>query len=100
MESASVPIGDRAVLARSPMARLPDRALRYGLTALAIGILSLIVYFFIRLVGEARPALAKAGVIGFTFVNDWNVNGEQFGALPLFVGSLITSALALLLGVP
>src|SRR5436190_17962657 len=100
MESASLPISGRSVLARSPMARLPDRALRYGLTALAIGILALIVYFFIRLAGEARPAFAKAGVIGFTFDNDWNVNGEQFGALPLLVGTLITSALALLIGVP
>src|SRR6476619_2714686 len=100
MESASVPIGGRTVLARSPMARLPDRALKYGLTVLAILILALIVYFFIRLVGEARPAFTKAGVIGFTFDNDWNVNGEQFGALPLLVGTLITSGLALLMGVP
>src|SRR5881227_1266860 len=100
MESASVPIGGRTVLARSPMARLPDRALKYSLTVLAILILALIVYFFIRLVGEARPAFTKAGVIGFTFDNDWNVNGEQFGALPLLVGTLITSGLALLMGVP
>src|SRR3989440_8356328 len=100
MESASVPIGGRSVLARSPMARLPDRALKYSLTVLAILILALIVYFFIRLVGEARPAFTKAGVIGFTFDNDWNVNGEQFGALPLLVGTLITSSLALMMGVP
>src|SRR5436190_185855 len=100
MESAPVPIGGRSVLARSPMARLPDRALKYGLMALAILILALIVYFFIRLVGEARPAFAKAGVIGFTFDNEWNVNGGQFGALPLLVGTLITSSLALMMGVP
>ncbi len=100
MESASVPIGGRSVLARSPMARLPDRALKYSLTVLAILILALIVYFFIRLVGEARPAFTKAGVIGFTFDSDWNVNGEHFGALPLLVGTLITSGLALLMGVP
>src|SRR5436190_20861304 len=100
MEGASVPIGGRSVLARSPMARLPDRALKYSLTVLAILILALIVYFFIRLVGEARPAFTKAGVIGFTFDNDWNVNGEQFGALPLLVGTVISSGLALLMGVP
>jgi len=88
------------VLGRSPLARLPDRALRYGLTALAALILALIVYFFIRLVGEARPAFAHEGVLGFTFNNDWNVSGERFGALPLVVGTLITSALALLIGVP
>src|SRR5438105_7069242 len=100
MEAASLPSGDRSVLERSPLARLPDRALKYGLTALALLILALIVYFFIRLLGEARPAFARSGVISFVFDNDWNVNGERFGALPLVVGTLITSALALLIGVP
>jgi len=100
VEAASVPGGDRSILERSPLARLPDRVLKYGLTVLAGLILALIVYFFIRLVGEARPAFAKFGVLGFTFDNNWNVNAEQFGALPLLVGTLITSGLALLMGVP
>src|ERR1700730_6514263 len=95
-----MPGGDRSTLARSPLARLPDRALKYGLTALAALILALIVYFFIRLVGEARPAFARAGLFGFTFNNDWNVNAERFGALPLVLGTLITSGLALLIGAP
>jgi phosphate ABC transporter permease protein PstC len=100
VQTASLPGGDRATLVRSPLARLPDRALKYGLTALAALILALIVYFFIRLVGEARPAFAREGVFGFVFGNDWNVSAEHFGALPLLVGTLITSALALLIGVP
>jgi len=82
------------------LARLPDRALKYGLTALSALILALIVYFFIRLVGQAQPAFAKEGITGFVFGNDWNVGAEHFGALPLLVGTLITSALALLVGVP
>jgi phosphate ABC transporter permease protein PstC len=100
MESATARVGDRSVLERSPLARLPDRALKYGLTALALLLLALIVYFFVRLVGEARPAFAKEGVLGFIFKNDWNVNAETFGALPLVVGTLITSGLALVIGVP
>jgi phosphate ABC transporter permease protein PstC len=95
-----MPNGERSILERSPLARLPDRALKYGLTTLAGLILVLIVYFFVRLVGEARPAFAHAGVFGFTFDNDWNVSDEKFGALPLVIGTLITSGLALLIGVP
>src|SRR5271169_6399775 len=100
MEAASLASSGRSTLARSPLARLPDRALKYGLTALAALILALIVYFFIRLFGESRPAFEKEGVFGFVFGNDWNVNAEKFGALPLLVGTIITSALALLIGVP
>ena len=100
MESATAPLGDRSVLERSPLGRLPDRALKYGLTALALLILALIVYFFVRLVGEARPAFAKEGALGFIFSNNWDVNAESFGAFPLVVGTLITSALALVIGVP
>jgi phosphate transport system permease protein len=100
MSTAAMPGGEHSILERSPLARLPDRALKYGLTALAALILALIVYFFVRLVGESKPAFAHNGVLGFTFDNDWDVNGENFGALPLVIGTLITSALALLIGVP
>jgi len=100
MSTAAMTSGERSILERSPLARLPDRALKYGLTALAGLILALIVYFFVRLVGESKPAFAHAGVLGFAFDNDWNVSGEKFGALPLVVGTLITSALALMIGVP
>jgi len=100
MSTAALPGGDRSILQRSPLARLPDRALKYGLTTLAALILALIVYFFVRLVGESKPAFAHEGVLGFVFGNDWNVSGEEFGALPLVVGTLITSGLALLIGVP
>ncbi len=101
MEAISIKAGgERALFARSPLARLPDRVLRYGLTALAALILALIVYFFVRLVGQSRDAFSHAGVFGFVFDNDWNVSAERFGALPLLVGTLITSALALAIGVP
>src|SRR4051794_39747981 len=74
--------------------------MRWILTALAAGILVLIGYFFIKLISEARPALDKFGVIGFTFDNNWDVSRSIYGALPLVVGTLITSAIALVIGVP
>jgi phosphate ABC transporter permease protein PstC len=92
--------GDRLLRARSPLSRLPDRALRYGLTGLALGVLALLAFFFIRLYIEAHPAFAKFGVIDFVFGNNWDVAGNVFEALPLVVGTLVTSALALLIGVP
>jgi phosphate transport system permease protein len=100
MEAATVSSGDRSIFQRSPLARLPDRVLKWGLTLLASLMLVLIVYFFVRLVGQAKPAFAHFGVFGFTFGNDWNVSADQFKALPLVVGTLLTSGLALVIGVP
>src|SRR4051795_10098468 len=98
--TTSIVRGGRSSLERPRRAQLPDRALRWGLTALAGGILVLIAFFFIRLIAEAQPALSKFGVIGFAFDNDWDVSKDIFGALPLVVGTLISAAIALVIGVP
>jgi phosphate ABC transporter permease protein PstC len=102
MEAASITTrsDDHLTFGRSSLARLPDRALRWGLTALAAAILILIAYFFVRLYIESRPVFSKFGVFGFTFDNNWDVSRSIFGALPLVVGTLITSAVALIIGVP
>src|SRR5262245_42342614 len=80
--------------------RLPDRALQWTLAALAVGVLLLIAYFFVSLYGDSRPVLRKEGVFDFVFSNDWTVAKGHFGAAALIVGTLITSAIALLIGVP
>ncbi len=97
---AATTSGDRSLWERSPLSGLPDRVLRVVLTALAFGILALLIYFFVRLYVEAHPVFEKFGVIDFVFGNDWDVSRNIFEALPLVVGTLITSALALLIGVP
>ena len=96
MEAATASALDR----RHSASRLPDDLLRWALTALAAGIFVLIAYFFIRLFVEARPALEQEGVFGFVFHNNWDVSRNIYGALPLVVGTLICSAIALLIGVP
>ncbi len=101
MGTAATPTeGGRSRFERSPLAGLPDRAFRFALTTIAVGIIALIAYFFVRLAIEGRPAFSRFGVFGFAFTNNWDVSREMFGALPLLVGTLITSALALLIGVP
>ena len=92
--------GGRSVLERPPLARLSDPALQWGLTLLAAGILVLIGYFFVDLVNESSSAFSRFGVFGFTFDNNWDVQHDYYGALPLVVGTLITAGLALIIGVP
>jgi phosphate ABC transporter permease protein PstC len=106
--------GGRSVLERSPLHRLPDRVLQWGLSALAAGVLILIAYFFVRLIGQSTTAFGHIGFFDFFFRNNWDVSqlqqngacavgsgaGCTFGAWALVLGTLITSAIALIIGVP
>ena len=67
---------------------------------LAAGVLVLLAYFFLRLIGESRDVFSKEGVFGYVFGADWAPGSGKYGALPLLVGTLITSGIALLIGVP
>jgi phosphate ABC transporter permease protein PstC len=102
MESGSLTADGRAShpLARPLAARLPDRVLKWGLTGLAAAILILIAYFFVKLIGESEPVFAKYGFFNFVFTNEWVPSQQLYGALPLLVGTIITSVVALLIGVP
>src|SRR5206468_1420333 len=88
-------------------------ALRVFLSALAAGVLVLIAYFFIRLIGQSSTAFSHVGVFNFFVRNNWDVSQLQqggvcaggsgactFGAWALILGTLITSAIALVIGVP
>src|SRR5229473_3601762 len=98
--SFTAPDGRRCVLKRSSGARLPDVILQWGVTLLSVAILLLIAYFFLKLIDESTTVFDRFGVFGFTFDNDWDVSKSLYGALPLVVGTLITSTIALAIGVP
>jgi phosphate transport system permease protein len=88
------------VLREGSGSRRTDPAVQAVLAALAAGILVLIGFFFVRLVIEARPAFSEVGILNFTFDSEWVPSKDAFGALPLIVGTLVTSVIALVLGVP
>src|ERR1700750_3383160 len=92
--------GDRALTARSSRSRAIDPLLKWVLLGLAALILLLIAFFFIRLFIEAKPAFDKFGYVGFVFDNSWVPSQALYGALPLVVGTIITSVIALIIGVP
>ena len=112
--SVSTVQGGRSVLERSPLHRLPDRVLQWGLSALAAGVLVLIAYFFIRLIGQSSTAFSHVGFLNFFVRNNWDVSqlqdgaacttasnaGCTFGAWALLLGTVITSVIALVIGVP
>jgi phosphate ABC transporter permease protein PstC len=92
--------GGRSVLERSPRERAADPIFRTLLLGLGLAVLIIIVYFFIKLIAESSDAFSKFGVLGFTFGADWDVSRLQFGAWPLLFGTIVTSVIALVIGVP
>ena len=90
----------RSLDERSSASRMADPVFRWGLRVLAALILGLIAFFFYFLIKKAHPALDKFGVFGFTFGSPWDVSRAHFGAWPLLAGTLISSAIALVIGVP
>jgi phosphate ABC transporter permease protein PstC len=91
--------GDRSLVERSPLRRLPDEVFRWGLSALAVAILVLLVYFFIRLIGQSRLVFGHFG-LSFVFADNWDVSRDIYHGAALLAGTLITSAIALVIGVP
>jgi phosphate ABC transporter permease protein PstC len=85
---------------RTRRARLVDPFFAGAHTVLATLILLLIAFFLTRLFIEAQPALHESGYIGFVFNNDWDVSRGVYGAWPLVVGTILTSAIAVIIGVP
>ncbi|MDQ6816300.1 MAG: phosphate ABC transporter permease subunit PstC [Actinomycetota bacterium] len=113
MEAQGTVISERrSVLDRSPLSRLPDQALQFGLASIAVGVLVLLGAFFATLIGQSSAAISHIGIFNFLFHNNWDVSqlsqggacetGSHctFGAWPMLLGTLVTSGIALLLGVP
>jgi phosphate transport system permease protein len=92
--------GGRFLEERPLRSRLADPIFQSVLALVAALVLLLIGFFFVFLIDKARPALAHQGVLSFVFSNDWNASREIYGGWPLVAGTLITSAIALLIGVP
>ena len=65
----------------------------------AVLVLFLLVSILLALGVAAAPALQKFGV-GFFFSDAWNPVTNDFGALAPIYGTLVTSAIALVIGIP
>jgi phosphate transport system permease protein len=76
-----------------------DTAFRLGTTFFALLVLVLLGGVIVALVEGAAPALAKFK-LGFIVTEEWNPVTDEFGALAPIYGTLVTSVIAMLIGVP
>jgi phosphate transport system permease protein len=89
-------------IARAGRARgqsIGDAIFRAAATGFAVLVLVILAGVIVALVQGAWPALSRFG-FDFVTTEEWNPVTEEFGALAPIYGTLVTSAIAMLLGIP
>src|SRR5213592_351637 len=80
-------------------ALLQDVVFRWIARAFAFLVLAILLAIIVSLIYGSLPAMQRFG-FGFLVDSEWNPVTEKFGALVPIVGTLVTSTIALVIGVP
>jgi len=96
--ASPVPAGRVAAHARGQ--RLADRLFQGGTLFFAIVVFSLLGAILLSLYFGSREAFQRFGFLGFISSRDWNPVTQQFGGLVQIYGTLVTSAIAMVIGIP
>lgn len=99
--SKAITVRNAGVLSRAPLAgtKWGDRAFEYLTLSMALAVFVLIVLIGYELAHGSTLALKKFGW-RFLISTDWDPVAEDFGALPFIFGTLVSSAIALIIAVP
>ncbi len=109
MESpSSLPAGELTA-AREPervpesapaRANVPDRAWAILLTALGAGVLAVAAVIVAELYRIGGPAISHTGLKDFVTRSTWDPTRDVFGAAPYIYGTLVTSAVGIVVALP
>ena len=84
---------------RSGTEKSLDQAFIWLTRVLGIGVGVILLVIALTVAYRAFPAIQKYG-LGFLFSSNWNPVKEEYGALPMIYGTIVSSAIALLIAVP
>ncbi|MFZ0830162.1 MAG: phosphate ABC transporter permease subunit PstC [Thermoplasmata archaeon] len=84
---------------RRRIPRILDNLFHYVTALVAVGILALLAAIIVVLFEASKLSLARFG-IGFIVGSRWDPTHQIFGALPFIYGTLLTSAIGLVIAVP
>lgn len=84
---------------RSPAEKSLDGGFVWLTRILALAVAGVLLFIAIVVAIKAIPAIQKFG-LGFLFTSTWNPVKDDYGALPMIYGTLVSSLIALLLAVP
>jgi phosphate transport system permease protein len=92
-------LADRHSLTHADRALPLDSIFTRVLQLVAISIVALLVWLGWVILQQAQPAIGQLG-LGFLTTQEWDVGGLKFGALTYIYGTLVSSAIAMVLAVP
>lgn len=84
---------------RSSWSRSLDQGFILLARIFALAVAATLIWIALQVAIAAVPAIQRFG-INFLFAASWNPVNEQYGALPVIYGTIVTSAIALLISVP
>src|SRR4030043_515218 len=76
-----------------------DKLFEFSVMAVAGLTLALVWLLVAKMILDAQQSISEFGV-GFVTGDTWDPNRDAYGALPFIFGTLVTSAIAILIGVP
>ena len=76
-----------------------DKVFAWFVSGFALVTVGILFWLSWTIFEKAQPAIQKYG-LGFLGSQDWNVADLSFGALPYIYGTLVTSAIALIIAIP
>jgi phosphate transport system permease protein len=91
---------ERAPESAPARVNVPDRVWSGGLLLLGLAVLVVAAIIVAELVRIGGPAISHTGLVAFVSNSVWDVTRDVFGALPFIYGTLVTSAVALVLALP
>lgn len=88
------------LLSRTSSRSLRDKVLNLALRISAISTIALLFGIVAFLAFEAWPAMTEIGISRFFFDSSWHPTYNAFNLTPMLVGTLLTTAIALVLALP
>jgi phosphate transport system permease protein len=96
-------VADQPAVGRGRMgarrAGLPDRVYRTALASVVVLFVGLVVWFVVAIAAKAQPAFSTLG-FSWIFQKTWDPTHGHFGLLPAILGTIETTAIAMVLALP
>ncbi|HEX3981788.1 MAG TPA: hypothetical protein VHW93_11205, partial [Acidimicrobiales bacterium] len=99
MTTVDTPAPESASGKRGGRFALPNGAYRGILIAMAGVFVALVAWYVVSIIVQAKPAFST---LGFTWIfqKTWDPNHNKYGLLPFILGTIETTAIAVVLAVP